>query len=262
MIAPVILASDKTQLSHFQACWIPPVSLLYGVEMVCTDGFVWKMYPVLAAYVTNYPEQSPMVGTGQNGVEMVCTDGFVWKMYPVLAAYVTDYPEQYLVACCMENWCPRCVVSPNDRGSPVESISCEVDATLQVLDQHQRGYNPEIFEKHGLRAVYDPFWRNLPYCNIFACFTPDLLHQLHKGIFKDHLVSPFSHRLHYLWKNWLAFTPLWVIKPTPAALKKNEHQQRGGWTLDNSEYPFEIWVAAPTDKIEDPFKIGPAALSD
>ena len=42
--------------------------------------------------------------------------------------------------------------------------------------------------------------------------------------------------------------------------QENEHQQRGGRTLDNSEYPFEIGAAAPTDKIEDPFKIGPAAL--
>ena len=44
--------------------------------------------------------------------------------------------------------------------------------------------------------------------------------------------------------------------------QENEHQQRGGQTFDNSEYPFEIWVAAPTDKIENPFKIGPATLSD
>ena len=80
-------------------------------------------------------------------------------------------------------------MNPSDQGSPNESPCRDKEETLELLKKHQSGRDPPKFEKIGLCAVYNPFWAQLPHCNIFWYFTPDLLHQLHKGVFKDHLVS-------------------------------------------------------------------------
>jgi hypothetical protein len=96
---------------------------------------------------------NPLINAGEQGVEICCADGFVRRVFPILAAYVADYPEQCLVACCMENRCPRCVVKPTDRGSPVETLVRDVGTTLETLAKHQQGRDPPKFKEDGLRAV-------------------------------------------------------------------------------------------------------------
>ena len=51
-----------------------------------------------------------------------------------------------------------------------------------------QGENPAEFKAHSLHTI-NPFWKDLPHCDIFSGITLDLLHQLHKGVFKDHIVS-------------------------------------------------------------------------
>ncbi|KAJ7131567.1 hypothetical protein C8R43DRAFT_930595, partial [Mycena crocata] len=211
-ICPVILASDKTHLSRFsgdKTAW--PVYLSIGNLSKETRRKPSQRATVLLGYIPVcklhcFSEANrsaagyqlfhkcmrtilePLVEAGKQGVEMLCADGNLRLVYPILAAYVADYPEQCLIACCKENRCPKCVVHPDRRELPVHSALRDPEETIKLMKKHAQGRKPKEFERQGIRPA-DPFWKDLPHCNIFECFTPDLLHQLHKGVFKEHLVS-------------------------------------------------------------------------
>ena len=130
----------------------------------------------------------PLVAAANEGVEMVCADGCVRRVLPVVAAYVADHPEQCLLSGCQENFCPKCSVHSSNLGEPVYSVMKDQSSVWEIISEQASGDKPTAFKELGLRLI-NPFWRDLPHCDIFSCITPDLLHQLHKGVFKDHTVS-------------------------------------------------------------------------
>ncbi|KAF7377221.1 hypothetical protein MSAN_00142000 [Mycena sanguinolenta] len=200
-IAPLILSSDKTMLSNFRgdnSAW--PVYLTIGNISKDTRRQVSSHATVLIGYLP-IPKfdcfdkntrslakyrlfhqcmtiiMASLIEAGKKGVPMVCADSMVRNVWPIFAAYVADYPEQCLVACCKENRCPICKVSPNARGDHEDHPPRDVRETLYLMKRQQDSEKDQPFEDDGIRAVYPP------------PSPPDLLHQLHKGVFKDHLVS-------------------------------------------------------------------------
>jgi Plavaka transposase len=101
----------------------------------------------------------PLVNAGYSGVKMACADGFVRRVFPILAAYVADHPEQCLAACCLENRCPRCVVEANKRGRPEFSTPRDSASTLEAMKDAAVG-DTEDFTHLGLR-LNRPFWEDL-----------------------------------------------------------------------------------------------------
>ena len=212
-VAPIIIASDATMLSRFRGdkkAW--PVYLTIGniskdlrrkpsSHATVLLGYIptsalkcfskksrsvagWKLFHHCMRRIL-----APIIDAAKQGVEMVCADGFIRRIFPILVAYVADHPEQCLVACCKNNRCPKCIVDADSLGEHSPSAKRDQDRTAKILSRVAEGKTVNAFDVEGLRPVYTPFWADLPHCNIFESFTPDILHQLHKGVFKDLLVD-------------------------------------------------------------------------
>ncbi|KAJ7586919.1 hypothetical protein C8J56DRAFT_1051214 [Mycena floridula] len=147
-VAPIILSSNKTQLSRFRG-----------------DKQAWPVYLSLS----NIPKD-----IRRKPSEWLCC-----HVYTIVMAYIADWPEQVLIAGCKNTHCPCCLVLPGERGNTTKSDPCTQEDTLDVLYRAAAGLQPDELDTHGIKLI-DPFWADLPHCDIFSSFTPDLLHRLHK----------------------------------------------------------------------------------
>ncbi|KAK6980874.1 hypothetical protein R3P38DRAFT_3465763, partial [Favolaschia claudopus] len=182
-ICPIIIASDKTQLTRFsgdQQAW--PVYLTIGNIDKETRRSASSYATILLGYIpvskfaivdekkrSSITHQffhncmrailEPLVEAGKKGETMDCADGFVRRMFPILAAYIGDYPEQFLVACCRENSCPRCLVEPGKRGELNARAPWREPEKVLCKKQGAHARPPE-FKAHNLRLIH-PFWSDL-----------------------------------------------------------------------------------------------------
>ena len=129
----------------------------------------------------------PISSVGEAGISMMSGDGIWRRCHPILASFVGDYPEQVLVTCTYNNQCPKCLVPRDELGSPARYPPRDYDKAREAY--LLANGNAHVFHaacrEAGQKPVYHPFWESLPLSNIFVSITPDILHQLLQGVFKN-----------------------------------------------------------------------------
>ncbi len=125
---------------------------------------------------------------------MVCADGQTRWVIPILATYVTDYPEQCLVSCTKYRTCCRCKANSDQLGLYVTFEPRTSKDTLKIIQQAKEAATSHLafyqlcLDQNVGAGVLRPFWDGLPFVNIHLCMTADVLHQLHQGVLK-HLIK-------------------------------------------------------------------------
>ncbi|KAF8598911.1 hypothetical protein BDV93DRAFT_450229, partial [Ceratobasidium sp. AG-I] len=135
----------------------------------------------------------PLRKASKDGVEMWCADARLRRIYPIVAAFVGDYPEQNLMACTYQSSCPVCKTKQKGRADYTQQAPARTRAgTLEALHEYFEHDNPGELKELSLKPWW-PWWAGLTYVNLHASITPDLLHQLYNGVFKERIMRWLVH---------------------------------------------------------------------
>lgn len=152
-----------------------------------------------------------------------CPDGHYRRAIYCLGPYIADYPEQVLLTGIVSGWCPKCVAiflrylnglieHPNrclaknkdlDHGDHPErtcAFNNILSETFGATTLHEEfGIHGDTVVRSStsyiVQCVYTNtrcwqlFTDDFPRADIHEMIAPDLLHQVIKGTFKDHLVT-------------------------------------------------------------------------
>nr|GAT45080.1 predicted protein [Mycena chlorophos] len=111
-------------------------------------------------------------------------DGHYRRVIYCLGPYIADYPEQVLLACVVQGWCARCTASNKDLdGEGGRRTQEHTDALFEVFN------HKTLWDQYGIVPDVLPYTWDFPRADIYELLSPDLLHQVIKGTFKDHLVT-------------------------------------------------------------------------
>ncbi|KAL6303589.1 hypothetical protein BKA93DRAFT_817925 [Sparassis latifolia] len=196
MFVPVILGSDKTTVSvatgqnEYYPLYLSISNVFNNVRRAHRDALVVVAFLAIpkterkdsdSGLFRNLATILDTLRPAMSVPEVTrCPDGHFRRVIYGLAPYIADYPEQVLVACIVSGWCPACLKHRNHLDKDEGGGRRGREHTEELVQTFDPGI---LWDEYGL-----PFTANFPRADIHELLSGDLLHQVIKGTFKDHLV--------------------------------------------------------------------------
>ncbi|KAH9039755.1 hypothetical protein EDB84DRAFT_1587671 [Lactarius hengduanensis] len=176
-----------------------------------------------------------------------CPDGHFRRTIFGLGPYIADYPEQVWLTGIISNWCPKCDALPTDLDGPGSHQHSQekTDLLVKTFDRNI------LWDDFGPRHNIVPFTCSFPRADIHELLAPDLLHQLIKGVFKDHLVEWVLEYLHQTHREKAALEiiedidrRISAVPPFPGLRRFPDGRDYKQWTGDDSKALMKVFLAA------------------
>ena len=220
-LAPIIIATDKTQLTNFSGGKSAyPIYLTIGnlpkhirrkpSQNACILLGYLSVAKMKRSNITELQHRSkvqrifhesmrvilePLKEAGKKGVNMRSSNGDIRQVHPILACYVADYPEQCLVTCSKYGTCCKCQQDADHLQESEPETRRTGWWTLEAIEKARKAAKGSTYQFHQAcmeqnisGGIFVPFWKDFPFMDIHMAITPDVLHQLYQGVFK-HLIG-------------------------------------------------------------------------
>ncbi|KAI6155779.1 hypothetical protein BKA82DRAFT_4326792 [Pisolithus tinctorius] len=239
-LIPIILGSDKTTVSVAtgQTDYYP---LYLSIGNVCNTIRRAHCSAVVLIGFLAMPKT-----TREHAKIILCGNKYYRRVIYSLAAYIADYEEQVLLSCIVRNWCPKCLAHRESLDDDALRRRREhADAVIEEFDFCK------LWDTYGIVGDIVPFTNDFPCADIYGMLSPDILHQLIKGGFKDHLVDWVEHYLIHIHGKTQVEKVLdeidWriaAVAPYTGLRRFPQGRHFKQWTSDDSKGLMKVYIAA------------------
>ncbi|TFK72006.1 hypothetical protein BDN72DRAFT_855779 [Pluteus cervinus] len=174
-----------------------------------------------------------------------CPDGHFRKAIYGIGPYIADYPEQVWLAGIVQSWCPKCLARPTYLDNPLARPRTQAKTEFLITC-----FDPgTLWSDWGIRADVTPFTNAFPRADIHELLSPDLLHQVIKGAFQDHLVTWTCEYLTQEYPNARAMEIITdidrrisAVPPFPGLRRFPDGRDFQQWTGDDSKALMKVYL--------------------